>query len=222
MSVNHYGAKYIVDTIQSTPDFCLVLLSGGSAIASYSLLANRIRSGEIKNVKIGLVDERYGEPNHPNSNAKAIEAQTGLWSACQQAGIEYRTILQGEPMIKEVKEYEDWLSRAMEACPVRFGVLGIGLDGHTAGILPQPREEFDQLFQTDKLVVGYDSKAKFSQRITLTPHAIRQFTHTLLLAGDGKKQAFDIAANINPDHLHNTPAAIIQHLPEVQVYICVN
>ena len=198
----------------------LVLLSGGSAIKTYSPIADAIQSGN-KNLIIGMVDERYDEVGHKDSNARAIAEAFDLWNLCQKNGVECREILQGKSFEQTVHDYELWLGDRLTEVRRSIAVLGIGADGHTAGILPFPKEEFDTIFETDRLAVGYNAPGQFALRITVTPHLLSRVSHAILVGqGRDKLNAFNLALK-SPDEssLHDIPASIIHQMPDVQVFI---
>ena len=73
--------------------------------------------------------------------------------------------------------------------------MGMGPDGHTAGIMPFPEDEnrFDVLFQnSEKWVVGYDAEEKnqYPLRVTTTIPFLRMVDYALLYCvGENKKEA---------------------------------
>jgi 6-phosphogluconolactonase/glucosamine-6-phosphate isomerase/deaminase len=199
----------------------LMLLSGGSVIEIYDVVAAAIKHGRGQQWRFGLIDERFGDEGHAHSNAVAIEQKTGLISLCQSKQIPFQTILRQLPMSPTVSIYQHWLEEQLETCPQRIALLGLGVDGHTAGILPSSKQRFDSEFATDQLVVGYSSGTEFDQRITVTPAFLQQMTHTILLAyGPGKAEAFDKASTVDATLLmHEVPGSIVQQLRDVQAFI---
>lgn len=147
---------------------------------------------------IALVDERYGPPGFPDSNEAAIHA-TGIFD---QATKSY-TILNGTDINQTSKTYNQVVANLIESHQKQVLIMGVGADGHTAGIFPD-------IPQNDQLVTGYKTAYnQFSERITLTENALVQLAqknaHFLVIAfGEGKKQAL---ANLLTDHPDNTQAA---------------
>lgn len=210
--------REIVRRIEGATQPCLVLLSGGSAVGAYDGLLELIARGHAGLVMIGLVDERFGSVGHADSNARLI-GEAGFWEACQRAEVVYRTILADSTVSQDVERYERWLDEAYHLCPTRIGIFGIGPDGHTAGILPQPVAHFKETFETDRLVVGYASHDQFGERITITPVAIRQLTDAIVVAGGAAKrtvvQRLVEGQNSEPAQF---PAALLRSVPRLMLY----
>lgn len=218
-NVFRLGAEYLSELLKNDEP-TLILLSGGSAIKTYGPIADGIRGGK-KNLIIGMVDERYSEIGHKDSNAQAIEEATGLWSVCQDNGVECRQILSGKSFEQTVKDYEIWVGNVLKRVQRTICILGIGADGHTAGILPMPRLEFDRNFHIDKLVVGYEAPGPYPQRITVTPALLKRISYAVLVGqGQDKIAAFHRALELKDEFsMHKIPATIIHQMPDVQVFI---
>ena len=196
------ASQRLVDMVSEFDAKCLVLLSGGSAVKSYLPLVEYIASGQATNLMIGLADERYGPVGHEQSNARQIGEQTSLWSACEAAGVEYRLPLQGFSLEQSMLDYDTWLHHALAMCPIRIVVLGMGIDGHTAGMFPMSLDQFDELFikNEDQFYMGYSSKTEFDLRLTLRIPLLQQMTRVLLVAaGKDKRTVFDQAMNIDAE-----------------------
>jgi 6-phosphogluconolactonase/glucosamine-6-phosphate isomerase/deaminase len=95
-----------------------------------------------------------------------------------------------------------------------IALMGIGRDGHTAGIMRYPDDErlFDPLFvHTVAWVVGYDagSRNPIPLRVTVTVPFIRDIDHAVVyVSGPEKKQALcDVMAPRGL--LYQTPGRIL-------------
>ncbi len=195
----------------------LLLLSGGSAIGCYELLATQLENCE--NLTVGLIDERYDiQANHVHSNAVAIEA-TGLPRRVIQLGGRWEPMLHGAAMPDEVLTYSRLLDNYIDGeRSTTIGLIGIGMDGHTAGILPSENAAwFRQTFESDALVSGYDVTDQYKQRMTLTLSALKHIDHLVLVgADDSKRPVIQEAMNSSAPH-YEMPATIIQEAREVTV-----
>lgn len=133
----------------------LLLLSGGSAVEIYQILTtwlNRknLESGLVKNLTVGLVDERYGPVGHPDSNEEQIR-QTGFYEAITQNGGKVLPVLTGKDPGEEAARYERLIRQGMEEADEILAAAGVGPDGHTAGIFPQKsQDEFAKIFPSDR------------------------------------------------------------------------
>lgn len=83
---------------------------------------------------VGLVDERYGEPMHEDSNEKMIQL-TGLLPYFQKQNVPFYKVLQKDKGIQEdTTQYDETVRFLLSGFSKAIGLLGVGLDGHTAGI----------------------------------------------------------------------------------------
>jgi 6-phosphogluconolactonase/glucosamine-6-phosphate isomerase/deaminase len=190
----------------------LLLLSGGSATKVYEELATRTFK-KPSDLRIGLIDERYNQdPGHANANSPQIK-QTGInkWG-------EYHAILQGQPLQETVSEYESWIKPLLSDPAVyKVGILGIGPDGHTAGILPDSDSaRFDLNFGSSELVVGYENDGPYPLRITLTPVALKMLDEAIVIAADPAKLPVIQKLQDNPP-AHEMPATILKDMHNVTI-----
>jgi 6-phosphogluconolactonase/glucosamine-6-phosphate isomerase/deaminase len=121
---------------------------------------------------VGLVDERYGMPRHENSNERMI-AEAGLLRYLQMRDIRFHDILQPKFSREEAALSYDGVVRQLHSTfPHSVGVLGIGSDGHTAGIAGNREDFTNPLFsqiRRNLLVSEFDDKNGFyKERITMT------------------------------------------------------
>lgn len=178
------GLELAKDILYKTVDLDTVLfLSGGSTPKPlYEEIAKERR---LKPGVVALVDERFGKPLHENSNEKMIQ-QTGLPSYFSENGISYYPILQSGKDRKTVAlEYNEVVSSLFSRFSKRVAVLGIGSDGHTAGLAPNrtfPKHLFVSEFN--------DKKGSFGERVTFTFKSLTLMNILLVLVfGENKKEA---------------------------------
>lgn len=161
----------------------VLFLSGGSTPKSlYEVLA---KEGKIRPGAVALVDERFGEVLHENSNEKMIQ-ETGLPSYFSENGIAYYPILQkGNDRKTTASKYSAAVVSLFADFSSRVAIMGIGSDGHTAGLPP------NRTFPKHLFVLEFDDKnGPFGQRITLTFKALSQMGILLVLVfGESKKEA---------------------------------
>lgn len=152
----------------------LLLLSGGSNIGISRLIRDKLDIGNT--LTVGLIDERYGEPGHEDSN----------WQKLVEAGFDFDEtvqlpVLDGSDIETTARNYSLKLEEAFAASNTVIGVFGIGEDGHTAGVLPG-----SPAVKTDDIVSRF--KAKDFERITTTPALIDRFDTAFLVAIGGDKR----------------------------------
>lgn len=194
----------------------LLLLSGGSAVEAYKFLTVWMRdqkADSAKNLTVGLVDERCGKVGHPDSNEKQIR-DTGFYDAIEGRGGKIWSVLTGKDPEEEAGRYDKLIRQYIERGYKVWAVLGIGPDGHTAGILPQEsQEKFKKNFPTSRLVVYYelpnDYQNPFKKRITLTPQGLAQIDLAVVVAkSQGKEEA--LRRMFTPDEpTYHTPAVLL-------------
>lgn len=152
----------------------LLLLSGGiSPDELYKLMADDIK---IKPGAVAMIDERFGARMHDNSNEMMIP----------DLGVKFYSILQDNLDLEQTaSRYEKVLRELFAKYPKKVAVVGIGVDGHTAGI--KPGLEYDHA----RWVVGYDDAGGvFGKRVTTTFECLEQIDQFILLAfGESKHSA---------------------------------
>lgn len=161
----------------------LLLLSGGtSSVLLYQLIA---KDGSLKPGAVAMVDERYGDKIHANSNQKMM-IDTGLIPYLDKNGIQFYPILQEDLDRQQTAvKYEETLKNLVTGFKKKVAIMGIGADGHTAGI--KPGLEYDH----SKWVIFFDDKGGyFSKRITTTFEFLEQIDEfVILIFGSAKKEA---------------------------------
>ena len=104
-----------------------------------------------------------------------------------------------------------------------FATLGMGPDGHTAGIMPYPENKdlFKRLFEDVKLrVVGYDADGKHEYRLraTATPTFLRTEVDAAIIyvTGAEKREALQRVL-ADTGSLAETPARVWKDMRNTQV-----
>lgn len=169
-----------------------LFLSGGSTPEPlYKKLAEE---KELKAGAVGMVDERFGEPFHPRSN-EAMMQSTGLLAYLETQNTRFYPVLQAGKNQEEVTlDYDQTARSLLLNFPRSVAVLGIGDDGHTAGIAPDRKDFQNPIFkETEKhlFVSGFDDPTgSFKERVTLTFEALERMDVLLILTfGEKKKEA---------------------------------
>lgn len=201
----------------------ILFLSGGNTPrALYEGLASEKK---LEVGSVAMIDERYGSPMHPVSNEKMIR-ETGLISYLQSRKIPFCPILNvtlalhpegvreyNEELGKILKfdnrrwaaiSYERKLHELFRKFQKKIAILGMGVDGHTAGIAPDRPDFLNPLFHSfSNAWVGDFEDPKpmspegspnpphgFGARITLTIKALSQMDLLLVMAfGKDKQEA---------------------------------
>lgn len=109
----------------------LWLLSGGSSINIATEAAKLLKDEKLDNLTVTLADERFGPVGHPDSN----------WAQLMQAGLslpgaKLQSVLRGSNIVKTTEGFGFFLEKELKKADYRIGLIGVGADGHTFGILP--------------------------------------------------------------------------------------
>ena len=176
----------------------LFLVSGGSALHVYQKMGQLWpKDVDLSGLKLGLVDERFVPMGDKDSNEQQLR-EAGVVKWFEEQGATFFGVLHslkkksGQELALQANEkYFQVLSET----DVSIISLGMGDDGHTAGILPmQSGPGFMQMFNGEELVTFYevqeqDSANPFRQRITITLPMIREADLVMLYATGEKKRA---------------------------------
>lgn len=194
----------------------LFLVSGGSPLEILKYL-----SADPFDVRltVGVSDERWSTDPSVNNFAQVI---TTPWYASVtkkgSASIDTRPA-SGETVEEAGRRFDAALKTWKQANPAGKIVItqGIGLDGHTAGMMPYPEDEraFGFLFDdSDVWAVGYDAKEKnkYPLRVTTTLPFLRFVDDSIVfVCGQDKKEP--LARVLAPDGaLAATPGRIIHQM----------
>jgi 6-phosphogluconolactonase len=167
-----------------------VALSGGNSVAGlFRLLTQEPFRRQIpwKKTYIFWGDERHVPQDSSNSNFKL--AWDHLLSRVPIPRDHIYPMTNGAGPVKRAAEkYEKllkvlWGSRTIPS--IDFNLMGVGLDGHTAGLFPRQKA----LREEKKWVVGYRVDAKTGNRVTLTFPAFNVSKLTVVLAEGAAKAA---------------------------------
>ncbi|KKP81209.1 MAG: hypothetical protein UR81_C0004G0011 [Candidatus Levybacteria bacterium GW2011_GWB1_35_5] len=167
-----------------------LFLSGGST--PKALYQTFSKEQKLKVRAVALVDERFGLPMHRDSNEKMI-SDTGLFDYFKSLKISIETILNGKDIENARKDYEEKIENLFNNFKLKIAILGIGENGHTAGIPAGFNNSKDFVVKIDNF------PSKFKKRITLTFTALEKMDKLIVLVfGDSKKWALEEMFNNGP------------------------
>lgn len=203
-------------------DPILFLLSGGSS----RVLLESLRSELIDaRITVGVIDERFYSDPTVNNYAQFI--QTDFYKMAVTRGV---TTLETTPRKNETieqmaKRYESYLKnwRISHADGVIIATLGIGPDGHIAGIMPYTDDARTHQFLFDdeaQWVTGYDAsyRNEYPLRVTVTLPFLRKVSFGVVYAvGEDKKKALT-ATLASEGTISTTPARIIHEMPHCLLF----
>lgn len=190
----------------------IIFLSAGSWLQLYEELSKEIIPfGKDISISFAQVDERFQPENIDDVNAETI-AKTGIL----ENGSKTIFISKNGTLEQSTKEYEKNISHFFGNDSYKIVLLGVGEDGHTAGLLPGYQHAWDK----DQLVVGYKNNGKFPQRITLTPKALRLMDESIIYAvGEKKRPVINILLGLNErKNLGEFPTGILKEMKNVHLF----
>ncbi len=188
----HDILKKIVDSTT------LLALSGGTSMDYNQMI---VQPADIKPGAICVVDERFGEPFHKDSNEKLLLDQ-GVKGFADDKCIETHKVLKGASFEETAKLYDLEIRDLFGRFPKRVGVMGVGTNLHTAGIFPN-----SGAVKSADFAVGENVSDVFPKRITLTLKALGEFTSFIMMMfGSAKRDALRIMLDEGEIDLEKYPA----------------
>lgn len=203
VSLMYEGFKLAREILSLLVDKKTVLyLSGGRT--PKDLYTNLANERKITPGALALIDERYGSRFHNNSNEKMIR-DSGLLPYSKEQRIPFYPILQ-DPQLDlatTAENYDMTLRYLFAGFPKSVGILGIGLDGHTAGIAGNRPASLgyegftNTLFENSKTSFASsfaDLQGPFKERVTMTFTGLSMLDFFVVLVfGEDKKNALKLA-----------------------------
>ncbi len=199
----------------------MLLLSGGSALS----VTNYVDEGLLgENLTIGMADERFTADPELN-NFAALQA-TPFYELAQDKGSNFIGTLPrpGETLAQISRRFGNALDEWRTKHPQGkiFAVLGMGADGHTAGIFPfQAQEaEFSRLFLGHDRVVGYNNGGRKPppERFTVTLSFFKLIDQAVVfISGQEKKPALEAVLK-KTGKLNELPALGWQQIKSVGIF----
>lgn len=180
----------------------LWLVSGGSNVQLECDIAAGLT--DTSNLQAALIDERYGEPGHKDSNYQKL-VDGGFKVALApvlEAGLD---------ITETAKRYTERLEVLLDAADVVVAQLGIGSDGHINGVLPH-----SPVVGSKKLIEHYDGPD--FRRITMTLESLRFADAVFVFAyGEDKLDALTKLRDQEVS-LDVQPSQILKQLSQVYLY----
>jgi len=198
------------------------MLSGGSSLALLNFIDTTIIH---ENATITVLDERHSKDEN-ECNFSQIMA-TGFYGKARGSGAKFIDIRMknnesledhGERFDRELKNW-----RVHNPSAPIIATIGIGSDGHVAGMMPYPHDKslFFKHFQGHRWAVGYNAGAKnlLPLRVTVTIPFLRDqvFFAVSFVSGAEKKDTLK-RASANEGILADTPARILCEMKDVNIF----
>lgn len=216
------AGEHINKLIGSYAGDTLCLLSGGSALETIQY----IDQPEIDSDTNGLLrtififgDERGSREQETNNYQQLVKKHPTHWVTAN--------CLNSVPNENEtIQNFANRLSMQLDQTlaklknPQVLYLMGIGSDGHTAGIFPLPSTEFSRQYKHDQSIVPVviDS-LKIAHRASVTPQWITRHVDHIVgyAAGESKKMILE-SLKTETKPIHERPAEILKTKESVTLY----
>lgn len=206
-SAGEFVSESAVFIAQALKNGGSLALSGGSTPKPvYEALALG-QAPPLDKINFFEADERYVPKDHPDSNARMIEAALG------------RPIIAFDTTKSIVETLADYEKKVLTYQPFDLAVLGMGTDGHTASLFPHS----SALHETKRLVT-HTSTDTFAirDRLTLTfPAILGSKQMLLLISGKDKQAALDTLLHSEVS-FEDFPAKKLLEHPRLTIHFFVN
>ncbi len=199
----------------------LLLLSAGSAFKLLGFLNDSLFSEQLT---IAMLDERFSTDAKVNNFAqlqdtdfymKALEHDVNFFGTTLRVGDTKESLA-----ARLEKNLRDW--RKENSTGKIFATVGMGSDGHTAGIMPFPEnpELFKKLFLEESWITAYDATGKniYPNRVTATLSLLKGIDGAIgFISGEEKKPAFDKITS-KQAALSEVPAMVFWEMKDLSIY----
>lgn len=183
-------------TYLNSDERTVIFLSGGSTpkkLYEKFTLDRKLKAGAV-----GMVDERYGDKWHDTSNEKMIK-ETGLLDYLKEKSIRFYPILGDASQEDTSLHLDETLHYLFSYFQKSMAILGVGSDGHTAGVPAIPDIAKKIANDPSSLSAYYLDKNKYGERVTMTFLALSQIDILLLLVlGTEKREALKAMFEVGP------------------------
>lgn len=183
------------------------LVSGGSCIEPQSQILRELTDESLDRLTVVLLDERYGESGHEQSNYAQLRA-----ARFARPGLHFDDILEDNPSPEQAAERHEAILRTALGTDICIATMGIGADGHTAGILP------DSAATEAASVLSLAYQAADFLRITATFAALQKVDTAYVFAyGPAKADAIE-RLKTRHEPQRDLPAAILYDISSATIY----
>ncbi|GIW68135.1 MAG: hypothetical protein KatS3mg099_083 [Candidatus Parcubacteria bacterium] len=196
----------------------LLLLSGGSALRVVDALGSKAQ--ERDNLTVAMVDDRFSPRSAQNNFAQLAmrEAFGSLVRFVDSRPRKKESFAQYAARIRSA--LLNWL-RANKRGGRVVALLGIGHDGHIAGIFPLEKPLFQATYGGRKLVASVELPRgvnPYRRRVSVTPRFLREYVETGVVFADATKHA--VLQRLKGAHdapLWEFPAAVLRTMRNVTI-----
>ena len=213
------AGKALCDLLEKYKDTpILLMLSGGSARTILEFLPAALLG---PHVTITMLDERYATDSEINNFAQL--EKTNFYERCVEQGTHFIStkVLADESLEALQNRFDDALKtwRKQYKDGVVIATMGIGADGHTAGIFAG---EHGVNFNGTGWVTGYSVPKEvneYTKRVTVTNTFLRdQIDCAVVYAVGQEKHRIVKEIQSGTASIHNIPAVVLKDIKHVAIF----
>lgn len=181
------------------------IITGGSSMPIVVSVCRQLEDMDLSKLSVTLSDERYGEPGHSDSNWEQLD-KLGFFLP----GANLQPVLTSKTLETTTKDYNHTMRQLLKQADYKIGLIGVGADGHIAGIKPGSPDVGSRDMATSYKWDDYI-------RLTMTPAAILLLDEVVaVVMGEAKHQALK---NLSKDlDINDQPAQILKKVTSATVY----
>lgn len=212
-------------------DKILFLSSGGSNLEILGGINPEVLT---KNITVTVLDTRFGvEPKDENYNQLM---ETDFYKRANEKGARFLNANTYSDVLKNIRIYQmgerfdamlkDWIENTPNGKIV--ATIGMGSDGHIAGIMPFPENEklFTELFKNqNRLAVAYEAQTigRFPKRLTVTYPFFLKIDKVVSYIVGNDKQSKLLELSSGKDYPeHQFPGIVLGKLNDVSIFTNIN
>lgn len=153
----------------------------------------------LKTGAVLMVDERFGKKFHKNSNELMIK-NTGLLEYFDSRNVRFYPIISEEQSLENTSlQYDEALRFIFKFFPKSVGLLGVGDDGHTAGLPAGASEIIERINNDQSSLVSHYELEGYGKRITMNFNALSMLDLLIILVlGKEKREALKLMFGDGP------------------------
>ncbi len=195
----------LINNIKSNKKI-LLIVAGGSNVPIIKAVFDKLPDDLTSNIDLILSDERYGSSDFKDSNfVKLQKAGFNIKKA------HFENILTNQSIDESTRILENQFARGDKKAEVIIALLGIGQDGHIAGILPNSKALNSESYATSYRALDFD-------RITLSFKALKKINIAIIGAYGIKKRMALINLKKLELPIEEMPSKILQEIKSNYIY----
>lgn len=199
----------------------LFLSSAGSSLS----ILEHVDIADARQLTISVLDERFSADKDINNFSQLSKTSFFIDAVSKGANVLQTIPQEGEDLEQFGDRFERQLRnwRLAHKNGMIVATIGMGTDGHIAGIFPYPElpEMFKDSFMSENWTHAYSAvgKHEIEDRVTVTiPFLCSHITHAIAYIVGQEKQDAIVRAMEDEGSLAQTPARVLQTMKDVYLF----